>query len=147
MYEARHEKTCLCYMRTTKVQISLRVRAVRSAALMFADRWYNIPSFYIRNFKTLASFCSWAGPFESYLVANPEDRFSRDGAQLYSLAWPMMQWRLNNEAFPRPISKDNFNNVFYAASGWTQLVVNYCPIENKFSKISLSRHKFNKTLV
>ena len=26
--EPRHEKTCLCYMRTTKAQISLRIRAV-----------------------------------------------------------------------------------------------------------------------
>ena len=24
---------------------------------------------------------------------------------------------MNNEAFPRPISKDNFNKVFYAAGG------------------------------
>ena len=30
----------------------------------------------------LASICSWAGWFESYLVENPEDRFSRDGAQM-----------------------------------------------------------------
>ena len=29
---------------------------------------------------TLASFCGCAGRFESYLVANPEDRFSRDEA-------------------------------------------------------------------
>ena len=34
--------------------------------------------FYICNFMTLACFCSWAARFESYLVANPEDRFSRD---------------------------------------------------------------------
>ena len=26
----------------------------------------------------LASLCSWAGRFESYLVENPEDRFSHD---------------------------------------------------------------------
>ena len=32
---------------------------------------------------TLASFFSWADRFESYLVENPEDRFSRDVAQLY----------------------------------------------------------------
>ena len=50
-------------MRTTKVQISLRIR-------------------YSRNFNPLASLCSWAGRFESYLVANPEDRFSRDEAQM-----------------------------------------------------------------
>ena len=29
---------------------------------------------------TLASLCLWAGRFESYLVANPEDRFSYDKA-------------------------------------------------------------------
>ena len=34
--EPRHEKTCLCHMRTTKAQISLRNRAVRSAPLLFA---------------------------------------------------------------------------------------------------------------
>ena len=26
--EARHDKTCFCYMRTTKAQISLRIRTV-----------------------------------------------------------------------------------------------------------------------
>ena len=30
-----HEKTCLCHMRPTKVQISLRIRAVWSAPLLF----------------------------------------------------------------------------------------------------------------
>ena len=34
----------------------------------------------MQNFKTLASIWSWAGQFESYLVENPEDRFSRDVA-------------------------------------------------------------------
>ena len=34
-YEPRHEKTCLCYMRTTKVQISLRIRTVWSAPSLF----------------------------------------------------------------------------------------------------------------
>ena len=43
-------------------------------------RWYNISSFYILNFKRLASFCSCTGWFVSYLVANPEDRFSRERA-------------------------------------------------------------------
>ena len=37
-----------------------------------------ICSFYIRNCKSLASFCGCAGRFESIMVANPEDRFSRD---------------------------------------------------------------------
>ena len=41
----------------------------------------NTSSFYIRNFKPLASFWSGACWFESYLVENPEDRFPRDEAQ------------------------------------------------------------------
>ena len=42
---------------------------------------YIIPlSFYSQNFKPLPSFCGYAGWFESYLVANPKDRFSRDVA-------------------------------------------------------------------
>ena len=40
------------------------------------------PFFYIQNFKPLASPCGCAGRFESYLVAHPEDRFSRDEAHL-----------------------------------------------------------------
>ena len=40
---------------------------------------------YNRNFKTLASLCSWADQFESYQVANPEDRFSRDVAHVLLL--------------------------------------------------------------
>ena len=47
-------------------------------------REYNISFFYIRNFNPLASLCGCEGLFESYLVANPEDRFSGDEAQLVS---------------------------------------------------------------
>ena len=45
-------------------------------------RQYDIFSIYIGNFMTLASFFSWADRFESYLVENPEDRFSRDEAHM-----------------------------------------------------------------
>ena len=45
-------------------------------------RLYNVSSLYIRNFKPLASFCGYAGRFESYLVENAEDRFSRDEADM-----------------------------------------------------------------
>ena len=41
-------------------------------------RQYNTSTCCSRNFKTVASLCSWAGRFDSYQVANPEDRFSRD---------------------------------------------------------------------
>ena len=46
---------------------------------------YNISTCYSWNFKTLASFCSWADWFECNLVANPEDRFSRDVTQSVKL--------------------------------------------------------------
>ena len=36
----------------------------------------------MQNFKPLASLCSSAGRFESYLVGNNEDRFSRDVAHI-----------------------------------------------------------------
>ena len=36
VYEPCHEKTCFSFMRTTKVQISLRICAVRSAPSLFA---------------------------------------------------------------------------------------------------------------
>ena len=36
----------------------------------------------MQRFKTLNSLCSWAGRFESYLVKNPEDRFSRNEAHM-----------------------------------------------------------------
>ena len=37
---------------------------------------------------TLAYLCSWADRFESYLVGNPEDRFSRDEAHVMISALP-----------------------------------------------------------
>ena len=39
-------------------------------------------SFYIQNFQPEASFWSRAGHFESNLVGNPEDRYSRDEAHM-----------------------------------------------------------------
>ena len=47
-------------------------------------RQYNTSTCYIQNFKTLPSFCGCTGRFESTLVANPEDRFSRDEVQSVS---------------------------------------------------------------
>ena len=36
----------------------------------------------MQNLKPLTSLYSWAGKFESYLVANPEDRFSLNVAHI-----------------------------------------------------------------
>ena len=47
----------------------------------------------VQRFKILASFYSWADRFESYLVANPKNRFSRDGAQSMSMSvFPSCRW-------------------------------------------------------
>ena len=43
-----------------------------------------IPVDAIYKISRLASFCSLAGQFESYLVANPKDRFSHDVAHFSS---------------------------------------------------------------
>ena len=41
-----------------------------------------IPILAKSNISRLAGLCSWAGRFESYLVGNPEDRFSHDEAHI-----------------------------------------------------------------
>ena len=57
--EPRHKKTCLCHMRTTKAQISLRNLCCSLSGQ------YNTSTCYSRNFKTLACRISWASRFES----------------------------------------------------------------------------------
>ena len=82
-------------MRTTKAQISLL-------------RQYNTSSCYIQNFKTPASLCLWAGWFDSYLVENPEDRFSRDMAHFifYSCLVILPGYKLSNTViFPEKCYK------------------------------------------
>ena len=77
-------KPVLCYIRTTKMQIGLGMPAVWSVSL-FIVHCLDSTTFctcYIQSFKTLASFWSRAGHFESHPVANAEERFSRDKAQL-----------------------------------------------------------------
>ena len=58
-------------------------RSLISAFVICCSDCINICSFYMQNLKPLANLCSWVDRFESYLVANPEDRFSRDEAQIY----------------------------------------------------------------
>ena len=74
-------------------------------------RQYNTSSFYIQNLKPLASFCSWVGRFVSYLVANPEDRFSRDEAHMiyvfrhrygFIVGFVMSQYDKTNKVTVRP---------------------------------------------
>ena len=77
LYEPHHDKTCLCNMRTTKAQISLRIRAVWPASAFVSRCLDSIPLISVPKIS-LASFSCWAGWFGSYLVADSEDRFSRD---------------------------------------------------------------------
>ena len=63
-------KCVLCHMQTTKVQISLRMRAVWSAPCCLLPRQNDTSSLYIRNFKILAGLSSWAGQFVSCLVGD-----------------------------------------------------------------------------
>ena len=78
--EPRHEKICCCHMQTTKAQISL----ISTFIIGCLDSIVPLVSIY--KFKPPASLCSWASQFESTLVGNPEDRFSRDEAQIV-LEW------------------------------------------------------------
>ena len=98
IFEPKHEKTCSCHMRTTEVQISLHIHAVWSAPSLFAAHPCSLISTFVvhcldsimslvsvfGNFMPLACFCSCADQFESYLIENPEDRFSRDEFHLKS---------------------------------------------------------------
>ena len=43
---------------------------------------YDATLLFMQWYKILASLCSWAGWYESYLVTNPEDRFSHGLAHL-----------------------------------------------------------------
>ena len=78
LYEPRHEKICF-----TIYEQQACASAQSDQRLCYSlPRLYIISSFYIRNFKALASFGGCAGRFVSYLVGNPEDRFSRDEAHM-----------------------------------------------------------------
>ena len=56
-------------------------------------RQYNTSRFYTQNFKCLASFSCGAGWFESDLVADPKDRFSREEALIIFLCLGFPTWK------------------------------------------------------
>ena len=80
------EKTCLCHICEQQKRRSGCASAQSDQCLFcWLPVQYNTVTWYNPNFKTLASFCSWAGRVKSYLVADPEDRFSCDEAHFYSV--------------------------------------------------------------
>ena len=93
------------------------IRAIWSAPSLFAAWWYYTSTCYIRNFKPLASLCSWAGRFESYLVANHEDRFSRNGAHLsfnFSHCTPTLQIFIS----ANPLQHLAYRNSIWSSLRW-----------------------------
>ena len=86
--EKRNQSFCL---RKHVYAICEKIKRLRSACASAQSNhrlccllpgYYNAPNFYIRNCRPLPCFC--AGRFVSDLVANPEDRFSRHVARLFS---------------------------------------------------------------
>ena len=68
----------------------------RLSWIIWARSWENV-SYAIC--EPLPSFCGCAGRFESYLVSNPEDRFSRDEAHIgvrETFYGRQLLWSLNN---------------------------------------------------
>ena len=95
LLEPQYEKTDFWHMRKTKTQICFAVTAKLICAFVFTTRivqslylrsWseplfsllrkYNHSTFYTRNFKPLAIFCSCTARYVSDLVGNPKDWFS-----------------------------------------------------------------------
>ena len=70
-------KLISAFVFTTRIVQSLYLRSW-SAPLFSLLRKYNPSTFYTRNFKPLAIFCSCTVRFVSDLVENPEDRFSHN---------------------------------------------------------------------
>ena len=94
------------YMLTTKAQIRLCIRAVWSAPLLFAPDCI-MPA----DFKTLASFWSWAGWFESFLGANLRRQvFSWHGS---NLAWEQQNHKcVPNEDSDQPVHPCSLIRIF-----------------------------------
>ena len=79
--------------------------------------YYNTSSFYIRNFKPLASFCGCTGQFVSYLVENPEAVFSWWGS--YS------------------VEPDHCSSDYLGSLQYTPLIAIFEPLHDKTKKMSV----------
>ena len=75
IWATSNEKTCLCHVRTKKAQISLH-----SLISTFVRCLHSIISLLSKSKISIACLCGSTSWFQSYLIRNPEDRFSRDRA-------------------------------------------------------------------
>ena len=89
-----------------------------------------IPVFAKFKVSRLASLCSWAGWFLSYLVQSPKDGYSRDMAQLYFR--PMIQKKLD------VLGKAGLTKDDFSAADTTRVKVRY------FYIMSLAQHILQK---
>ena len=139
-FEPYHEKTCLCHMRTTKVQISAFIVCCLDST---------IPLVSISKIsKSLVSFCGCADRFESFLVANPEDRFSRDGAHFVDFAVPWLILLVISplwvQASLRSHVRDKPSSACGCSDGFSRGSPVFAPPNNwqlKMSEIILTGHK------
>ena len=80
--EPHHEKICYAICEQQRRRSACASAQSDQRLCCSLPRLYTTSSFYIRNFKPLPSFCGCTGRFESTLVGNPENRFSRDEAHV-----------------------------------------------------------------
>ena len=80
-----HEKTCcMPYANNKGADQPAHPRSLISAFVVHCLDSI-IPLISISEISSLSSFCGCTGRFESRLIANPEDRFSRDEAHMRSI--------------------------------------------------------------
>ena len=72
----------MCFIFVVPINVTF-MRSLYEADIYDCIIKYNVSTCYSRNFKTLASRCCCIGRFESYVVANPEDKFFHDEAHLF----------------------------------------------------------------
>ena len=111
-------------LRSTQAQTSLRIRAVWSAPLLIAYWKVSYIDLLLAKFQYSSYFGSWAGWFEIRIVGNPEDRFSRDEAQLLSGVgdWPshlysFQIFKISSRITLRHISK-NKDGILNVSQYW-----------------------------
>ena len=99
--EPHHEKTCLIPYANNKSTDQPAYLHSLISAFVFSYLDSIIPIFAIAKLSRLASLCSWAGPFESYmyLVANPwRQVFSWHGS--ITTKYPLLVSLLRRVTFP-----------------------------------------------
>ena len=69
---------------------------IRAFVVRCLDSKIHVPLLSKFKVSRLASLCSWAGQFESYLVGNPEDRFSSDKAHFIALLAVRQEYAWDN---------------------------------------------------